>query len=527
MGIPQSAAGAIRGGPGRPSINDHIKEQDNDWSRYEALWGERSGDPLWGEVAAAPNRGRFHLTKSVSVIIPAWNAEATIGGCLAAIEHSTLHQVAPQLLQVVVIDDGLTDRTWEILRGYRGSLHLLALRQPWLGQTPAINTGLAYAEGELIIFCDADMLLNVWALEELTLRHQALDNIVCVGFRRDMEPESATDVLPQHTDDDSSFRRHLFALDNRFHFEELGWPENMFVESDGFKTLGHGRKLWMSCDEFWDLPRMVYGCLFSIAAADLCLFGGFDERLQGWGFSDSLIGAKARALGRLILPVISASGWHVSHPYRSAMQPIEGMRNLQRYSEILDEPLAIPDALPSGARCRATTWHEWPGAFSSCERGYRPELAKTSARERARTLVALGQYLDAAEAWRACGPGEEAVVEQARSLRMGGRPVAAVQFLAEQSRGSRCARMAIEQALSQAAVGYFDKARVQMEEALALDPREPLCHYILNTPIEWLLTRAQFYQVQGNHTLSRRDCETVLMRDPSHKEARAIFEQLC
>ena len=508
----------------RHSISERIREQDNDWSRYEPLWKQYSADPIYGDVTSVPDRSQASPTKSVSVIIPAFQAGATISACLAAIERSTLHRVAPHLLQVIIVDDGSTDQTWEILASYTGSLQLLALRQQWCGQTPALNTGLAFAQGEIIVLCDADMLLNVWALEELVLRHQVLDNVVCVGFRGDIQSESV--VCSLHEYDDALLRQHVFFLDNRFQFEDPGWPENMFVETKGFRELGYARKLWMSCDEFWDLPRMVYGCLFSIAASDLHLIGGFDEQLKGWGFSDTLIGAKAKALGRLIVPVITANGWHVGHPYRMKTQPQEAVENARRYNEILENRLRIPLGLPAGAKQRALTWRDWAGTSSAGDNGYRPSLTRATNEGSARVQAALGHYIPAAENWGTCEPSVQVIAEQAKNLRFGGMPEAAEELLARFSVIYHSAELTIQRAFSLASMGRFTAAQAEFEKPNNLDPHNQLCRYINDTSLARHLARAQFYKLQGNFNLSRRDCEAVLMREPTHREALSIISTL-
>ena len=49
----------------------------------------------------------------VSVVIPAWNAEKTLGRCLDSICSQTV-----QNIEIWVVDDGSTDGTWDILQQY-------------------------------------------------------------------------------------------------------------------------------------------------------------------------------------------------------------------------------------------------------------------------------------------------------------------------------------------------------------------------------------------------------------------------
>src|SRR5437868_1666996 len=88
----------------------------------------------------------------ISVIIPTRNAERYI--------RSTLESVCAQRdvdLEIVVIDDGSTDRSIEIVREVNDP-RIRIIPGPQRGISAAFNAGLAEARGELIARCDADDL---------------------------------------------------------------------------------------------------------------------------------------------------------------------------------------------------------------------------------------------------------------------------------------------------------------------------------------------------------------------------------
>jgi glycosyltransferase involved in cell wall biosynthesis len=87
----------------------------------------------------------------VSVAIPVYNGEATIGQAL----HSVLAQTHRNL-EVIVVDDGSTDDTWAVLQSFGDSIR--AIRQPNGGIAVARNTGVQAARGEFIALMDDDDL---------------------------------------------------------------------------------------------------------------------------------------------------------------------------------------------------------------------------------------------------------------------------------------------------------------------------------------------------------------------------------
>jgi len=94
-----------------------------------------------------------------SVIIPVFNGEKTIRPALEALLAQTYpHQ------EIIVVDDGSTDRTGEIVRGFNGVIYIL---QQNAGPATARNAGARQARGEIICFTDADCLAHPDWVERL------------------------------------------------------------------------------------------------------------------------------------------------------------------------------------------------------------------------------------------------------------------------------------------------------------------------------------------------------------------------
>lgn len=96
------------------------------------------------------------MTKSaeldVDVIIPAYNSAPTIESAVGSIMGQTVHNI-----RVIVVNDGSTDGTQEILERMAGRDHrVLLIAQPHSGVVDALNTGLRACRAEFVARHDAD-----------------------------------------------------------------------------------------------------------------------------------------------------------------------------------------------------------------------------------------------------------------------------------------------------------------------------------------------------------------------------------
>lgn len=103
---------------------------------------------------------------TVSVVIPAFNA----AWCIRHAIDSVLAQSFPDF-ELIVVDDGSTDDTSEILRSYGDAL--LVVSQPNGGMSSARNAGIRNARGRYLAFLDAD---DRWLPAKLERQVALLDN---------------------------------------------------------------------------------------------------------------------------------------------------------------------------------------------------------------------------------------------------------------------------------------------------------------------------------------------------------------
>ena len=97
----------------------------------------------------------------LSVVIPAYNEAATIGEVIDRVAE------VPFPKEIIVVDDGSTDRTIEHVRSREQKIRHIHEDRVNLGKGTAVRIGLTYASGDLIIVQDADLELDPEEYERL------------------------------------------------------------------------------------------------------------------------------------------------------------------------------------------------------------------------------------------------------------------------------------------------------------------------------------------------------------------------
>lgn len=103
------------------------------------------------------------MDELISVIVPVYNAEAQVDRCI----RSLVEQTYPNL-EILLVDDGSTDGSYAICRGYAeryGNIRVFQKKNG--GVSSARNLGLDQAKGEFLFFLDSDDYLDPACLEKL------------------------------------------------------------------------------------------------------------------------------------------------------------------------------------------------------------------------------------------------------------------------------------------------------------------------------------------------------------------------
>ena len=110
------------------------------------------------------NVRKEHIEADVTILISAYNEEEGIG---ATIENKLGLDYPLEKLEIIVISDGSTDRTDDIVQSFADRNVRLLRQEPRAGKTSALNMAVPLAKGEIIIFSDANSLYAPDALRKL------------------------------------------------------------------------------------------------------------------------------------------------------------------------------------------------------------------------------------------------------------------------------------------------------------------------------------------------------------------------
>lgn len=322
------------------SLTGTLALRGNDHTTY-TLEFERSAGVAWHQPVPAGWVGG----RRMSVVLPAHN----VAYCLPKVLDALQAQAYGRGFEVIVIDDVSTDATAEIIATHPAVTAGLRLRTR-CGAATARNLGTYIAQGETVLYADADMLLPPSTVADLAAR--ATDHTVLTGFRHNLPPDASwPDNGPELAADHRVTWRPPVNTPLLYSGITLREPVDgrPLEHTRDFRDLGHGRMYYD-----WDLPRMVVTALLAVPRAAVLDVGGFDAEFGriGWGMEDTYLGACLIAAGLLVIPLRQAVGLHLDPP-DAAQQWQRKLSTwpatLARYRALLSEPAR------SGRRAALTT----------------------------------------------------------------------------------------------------------------------------------------------------------------------------
>jgi glycosyltransferase involved in cell wall biosynthesis len=190
----------------------------------------------------------------VSIIVPARNSEQTIGPCVSSILRA---DYPTDRREVIVVDNGSTDRTAEIVRGYA----VRYLTEPRRGPSAARNAGIESSAGQILAFVDSDCVATTGWLRALVREFEDGDVAAVAGEIVSYPPTTPAERYsairkPRWQEPALNLSRPFAVTANvafrRDTFERIGLFDPKLVRAQdkdiGWRLLGAGLKLAYSAD---------------------------------------------------------------------------------------------------------------------------------------------------------------------------------------------------------------------------------------------------------------------------------------
>jgi glycosyltransferase involved in cell wall biosynthesis len=226
-------------------------------------------------------------TVFVSIVIPTYNRKPILEKCLRALQVQKLSAASASGYEVVVVDDGSTDGTWEFLAECKDEFpHLRSFQQQHQGPAAARNLGIKQAQGDIIVFIDSDLVVT--------------ENFL----------QAHVDALKQGQKKLKSDRFFTYgAVINTCNFHNpTSEPYKITDFSAAFFATGN-----VAIPKHW-----------------LEKAGLFDTRFQLYGWEDLELGVRLKKLGLKLIKCPAAVGYHWHPPFSLEQIPRLIDKEIQR-----------------------------------------------------------------------------------------------------------------------------------------------------------------------------------------------------
>jgi len=242
----------------------------------------------WGSLAV-PELGAWEPSLNVSVVIPAYDAGRLLPVVLAGLAAQSY---PAHLLEVVVANDGPGDLELPEIRPER--TRIVPVTEGW-GRASACHTGALAAEGDVLHWLDADMLVERDHVEAQLRWHHVVDYAVALGHKLFVDPAPVLAVSLDEIRDRVTLDRvgELFEGQER----ERHWVEDVYERTDDLRQAGP------------NALRTHVGATASLHRALYLESGGMDTELRLG--EDISLGHRLAEVGAVFVPDRASRSWHL------------------------------------------------------------------------------------------------------------------------------------------------------------------------------------------------------------------------
>lgn len=166
---------------------------------------------------------------TISVIVPTFNSQDNISNCLKALENQTLNR---NFYEVIVVDDGSTDRTCEIVKTFP---NVRLVESVHGGPSEARNLGAKMASGEYLLFTDSDCTPTSKWIKEITSYFTDVNIIGVKGVYQSNQKS----VVARFVQLEYQYKYQRMARDEFIDFidtSSAAYRRDVFLKNGGFDT---------------------------------------------------------------------------------------------------------------------------------------------------------------------------------------------------------------------------------------------------------------------------------------------------
>ncbi|MDE2715601.1 MAG: glycosyltransferase [Chloroflexota bacterium] len=181
----------------------------------------------------------------LTIIIPAFNEEAYLPSTLDSIKTAAAHLRSDSDAEsdIIVVDNNSEDETAAVARSKGATV----IHEPVQGIARARNAGAGHADGDVLVFVDADVILPSTLLAEI---HTAMSDPACVGGAVDVECRPKRRFI----------RAYLGAWRLLSRLTGMAQGATQFCRKSVFDEVGgYDEQTWIGedADFFWALKKLA------------------------------------------------------------------------------------------------------------------------------------------------------------------------------------------------------------------------------------------------------------------------------
>ena len=181
----------------------------------------------------------------ISVIIPAFNEACYLSGTLESIQRASEHlrSRADVAVEVIVVDNNSTDETATVA----GDMGATVVREPVRGIGRARNRGASVAQGDVLVFVDADVYVPTTLLNTI---NEVTSYPACLGGGVEVEYRPQRRVM----------RLYLRCWQQLARLTAMVQGATQFCRRSAFESAGgYDESVWIGedVDFFWSLKKLA------------------------------------------------------------------------------------------------------------------------------------------------------------------------------------------------------------------------------------------------------------------------------